>query len=177
MTKIQALSDTIMIQRLESMIEGLIDKPSHLNTDSIAKKRWVAVPVEKGRHFEEDEVEIISRAIQVLGYTECFAIATELIGEYPRCYRIPMTKEGLIDFSQECAGLNFILVPEDLSFAILCTSEDYNIFAGPLRFVESALGVDLSTARMKFREVASDAWWKGRLLEVANKYEGIPTQY
>lgn len=173
MNKIQAVSDPKIIQRLQSTIERLVKKPWHLNTDWIADKKWVAVPVEKGRHFEEEEAKTISHTLLLFGYTECFAIATEPMGNYPRCYLVPPTKEGLIDFSKECAGLNFVLIPENLSFAILCTSENYNIFAGPSDFVEKAVGTDIATARIKFREVASDEWWEGRLLKVARKYEEI----
>jgi len=173
MTKIQAISDPKIVQKLASMIEGMVDKPWHLNSDWIAMKKWVAVPVEKGRHFEEGEAEATAQALQAMGCEECFAIATEPMGEYPHCYRVPATKEGLLDFSSECASLNFVLTPEEQSFAILCTSEDYNVVAGPLAFVERVLGADIQTARRKFLEVASDEWWEGRLLEVARRYEEL----
>lgn len=173
MNKIQAISDQKIIQRFQSAIERLVEKPWHLNPDWIANKKWIAVPMEKGRHFEEEEAKTISHALLFFGYTECFAIATEPMGDYPHCYLVPPTKEGLLDFSKECAGLNFILVPENMSFAILCTSENYNIFAGPSDFVEKAIGTNIAAARAKFREVASDEWWEGKLLEIAEKYEKI----
>lgn len=174
MTKIQAVSDPHMLQKLAAMIADVTDPPWHLKPEWIVKQGWVAVPVEKGRHFEANEAETVSQALQALGCTECLAIATEPMGEYPHCYRVPCTKEGLLDFSHACAGTNFVLIPEDLSWAILCTSEDYNVFAGPLALVESALGTDISTALARFRAVAADAWWESRLLEVLKKYTELP---
>jgi hypothetical protein len=173
MTNIKVVSDPSLIHKLESKLEHVVEKPWHLKEDWIRKNNWAAVPVEKGRHFEEAEAEATSHALRTIGCTECSAIATEPLGESPNCYRIAATKEGLLAFSRECAGLNFALIDENLSFIILCTSEDYNIVAGPSSFVESVLGLDLNTARKRFRDFASDAIWEGQLLATAERYERL----
>lgn len=170
---IQAVSDPELVQKLQASIEGLVDKPWNFNVQELARRHWLAVPSEKGRHFDDPEAENTAKAMQVLGCRECFAVATEPVGNYPHCYSVPATKEGLRDFSDECAGLNFVLVPGNETFAVLCTSEDYNIHAGPPHFVAQALGADIQTARTRFREFASDEWWQGRLLKVAERYEQV----
>ncbi len=84
-----------------------------------------------------------------------------------------MTKDGLLGFSHECAGLNFILVPADLAFALLFTSEDYNLYAGPRNFVECALGTSIASAGSAFQIYADDPWWQGRLLDLHRYYDSI----
>lgn len=171
MTDLQVVFNPVLIQNLEAKLKDFVDQPWHLRVAQIIKNNWLAVAVEKGRHFEEPEAESVSQALRSEGITEIFAVATEPLKESSSCYRVAATKEGLLDFSRECAGLNFALTDEDLSFIILCTSEDYNVVAGLRRFVEVALGSDLDTARKKFRDFASDEMWDGRLLAVAEEYE------
>ena len=165
------ISDTALIQSLLSKVENVLDPPWHLESAWLRRENWLAVPVEKGRHFEEPAAETVSRALQDIGCNECFAVATELMGGYPSAYTLPPTKEELIALSVECAGVNFALIDENLAFTILCTTEDYNLVAGPPDFVETAVGMDIKTARRAFRHFASDEWWEGRLLEVADRYE------
>lgn len=172
-TDLQVISDPILVRSLQSKVESIVDGPWHLKSSLMRNGNWIAVPVEKGRHFEEAQADAVSDALQAVGCTECFAVATEPTGEYPSCYMVAPTKEGLLAFSWECAGLNFALIDGNPSFAILCTSEDYNIVAGPPDFVETAIGSDIQSARRAFRDFASDEWWEGRLLTVADRYEHL----
>lgn len=169
----QVISDNIFVESLHSKAERVVDRPWHLKTEWLREKDWTAVPVEKGRHFEEPDAESVSGALRAIGCAECYAVATESMGEYPSAYRLAPTKEDLLAFSDECAGLNFVLIDKGPSFAILCTSEDYNVVAGPPDFVTTALGMSVEAAREAFRDFASDEWWEGRLLLVAEKYERL----
>jgi hypothetical protein len=169
----QVISDNTLSESLRSKAERIVDPPWHLKTNWLREHGWTAVPVEKGRHFEEEAAETVAEALQAVGLAECFAVATEPMGEYPSAYRLAPTKEDLLAFSAECAGLNFVLIDEALSFAILCTADEYNVVAGQFDFVRIAVGMNIKAAREAFREFASDEWWEGRLLQVADKYERL----
>jgi hypothetical protein len=74
-------------------------------------------------------------------------------------------------FSEQCAGLNCLLLPADASWAILFTSEDYNLIAGPSDFVQQVLGDSLQAAWTRFEAFAADAiGWRNSLLQVAARY-------
>ncbi len=173
MNDFRPVTDQKLINRLETSIVPLLDGPWHLRGEALMQRLWTAVPVEKGRHVEPENAERLASAIRHAKPTPCYAVATEPTGAQPRAYEVVASESGLLDFSHECAGLNFILVPMDLAFALLFTSEDYNVYAGPRRFVEVALGTSIPKARAAFHQYADDPWWKGRLLEVHKRYESI----
>lgn len=161
------------IDQLTGLVASLYDRPWHLRGDILVQRSWVAVPVEKGPHIEPDAAQRIATTIGQHTNAACYALATEPLGTGPSAYEVQATEDGLLGFSHECAGLNFILVPADLAFALLFTSEDYNLYAGPKNFVEGVLGTSTTSARSAFQAYADDPWWQGRLLDVHRYYESI----
>lgn len=173
MNSFRPVIDQQLIDRLDRLVAPLLERPWQLRGDALARRSWVAVPVEKGRHVEPEAAQRIATAIRQQTSAACYALATEPVGTQPRAFEVPATEDGLLGFSHECAGLNFVLVPADLTFALLFTSEDYNLYAGPTRFVECALGVSIASARSAFQRYADDPWWQGRLLDLHRRYESI----
>ena len=173
MNDLRPMTDQKLIDQLETGAALLLDGPWHLRQEALASRAWTVAPTEKGRHVEPEEAERIAAAIRQETSAPCYALATEPAGGQPRCYEVPASEEGLLGFSHECAGLNVILVPSDFAFAVLFTSEDYNVYAGTKRFVEAALGVSLPVARAAFQQFADDPWWEGRMLEVHKRYESF----
>ena len=161
------------IHKLDLVIQDIIDSPGHLKVDWLINNKWIAVPVESASHFNIIDAEVISHALQTINCEYCFAIATEPFANFPRHFQVSTTSEALLNFSKQCSHFNFVLIPEDLSFAILCTVYDYYIVTGSSKFVKQAVGGSLEVAQTKFNEFASDNCWKGRLLEVAKRYKGI----
>jgi hypothetical protein len=170
MTEFDPVFDPSEVRVVTARAKRLVAGPWDLDTEQIARAGWVAVPAEKGRHVEEEEAPALARAMRDAGHEYVYAVATEPMGEHPSAYRVGATAAGLLKFSDECFGLNFVLVPADASFAVLCTTEDYNLYAGPADFVRRALGTEIEAARAAFREYASHEWWEGHMLEVARRY-------
>jgi hypothetical protein len=166
----KAVEDTTLTQKLDLLSKEATVSPYHFNKDWIINKGWIVIPVEKGRHLEEGEARNLAQAIQSKGQKYCYAAATEDLGQAHRFHIITASEAGLLEFSDTCAGLNFSLTGEDLSFMIIFTSEDYNLYAGSQEFLEQALGCDISTALKAFQETASDDWWEGRLMKVYMRY-------
>ena len=88
---------------------------------------------------------------------------------------VDATAAGLFLFSEECAHFNFVLLPEDHSFAVVCTTYDFFLVAGSKRFVETATGKGVAAARSDFDVFASDDSWEEpdrlRLVEISRRYE------
>lgn len=105
---------------------------------------------------------------------------TDEVGQGPLVYRVPVTEEGLLSFSKECLGLSALLVPDDESFAILCTTDDHYVVAGPRSFVSIAVGGDIAAAREAFFSFASDTAWpddvRSFLMNIASAYSSFEGQ-
>ena len=172
MTDFAVVRETQLIEAIDSRLGGLIDPPWHLHLPACQARGWQVVPREKGRHFEEAEAALLVAAALKTNVSRCFARATEPTGELTGCYQFAPLMSGFLAFTDECATLNFAIVPEPFSFLVLCTSEDYNLYAAPLELLEVMLGSNIPDARAKFRAYADDPWWKGRLLAVAKRYGG-----
>lgn len=172
---IEPITDPVQIDRLTLLIEDVVEKPFHLKLEWLEKNQLAAVSVESASHFYEREAEWLSQAALLIGCGECFAIATEPLENTVLCYRVPTTQEAFLEFSRECFSLNYILIPEDKSFAVLCTSEDYYIVAGSQSFVTRAIGSSMITARKMFLRVVNDITLseteRERLLAIAKRYE------
>lgn len=171
---IRPVTDSTEVKTALSLIDDVVDSTWHLKTEWIASHKWVAVPVESASHFDLRDAECISRAVASLGYSECLGVATEPLENSILCYRVPTTLEAFIEFSRETSALNYVLISEDRFFAVLCTSEDYYIVAGPRNFVAKAVCSSLDTARKMFMRFADDRTWppseRRRLVGVAERY-------
>lgn len=175
MMTIEPINAPNKVEEAMSLIEDIVDKPWHLNVQWLASHRWAAVPVESASHFDEKDAELISQAAASMGCSECLAVATEPLENSILCYRIPISQEGFLEFSRETTALNYVLSPEDRSFVVLCTSEDYYIVAGPREFVTKAVGTSIYKARQRFLKFGNDQFWpeseRTRLIAVGQKYE------
>jgi hypothetical protein len=151
-----SIFDPKKINRLDLMIQDIIDSPGNFKVDWLIHNKWIAVPVESASHFNRSDTEIISHALQTINCAYCFAIATEPLANFNRYFQVSTTSEGLLTFSKQCSHFNFVLIPEDLSFAILCTVYDYYVVAGSSKFVEQVVGGSIEVARTRFNKFASD---------------------
>jgi hypothetical protein len=115
----------------------------------ILQRGWKVVPVENGNHFKGWEIDGIVPALQIAGYHNCIAVATEPMGLLPSCFQLAMIPEDLHAFNHECGLLRFLLTEETMSWAISC-SELYNLFAGEQSLVEAMLGIPVEVARKRF---------------------------
>ena len=165
-----AVNEIGQIRKLQELIRPMLEPPGHIDTKWLKQNKWVAVPVESGSHFNDEDGRLFANAMKSARIDSCFALATEPLENFPLCFEVKATKEGLIAFSHECAHFNFIVFSESRSFAILCTVFDYFLVSGMPEFVEPALGCSILTARKRFLEFANDSDESQRLAAVASRY-------
>lgn len=173
-THIHPIVDSVQVNEAMVLIRDVVDGLWGLKTSWIVAHSWAVVPVESASHFDESDAEHLSNALSQIGCRECLAIATEPLENTALSYTVETTKEGFLEYSRETTALNYVLVPAEPSFAILCTSEDYYLVAGPPEFVTTAVGSSIEAARIRYLKFADDQLWpeseRKRLLAVAEKY-------
>jgi len=155
---------------MQEWLDQLVESPGHLNAQSLRDRNWLAVPVESGSHFAEDDANNLAHAMQLANCRYCYGIAIEPLDAFPHAWRIEATKDGLLEFSKTCAHFNFVLVPDSMTFAILCTVYDYYIVAGPSEFVQTAVGGDIAHARLQFIAYIDSNHECDRLRNIAERY-------
>ena len=100
----------------------------------------------------------------------CYAISTEsdAFG-----YEFELSQNSLLEFRRACSLQHFLIVPNNLSFAILDEGDYYFIVAGSRNFCRQAIGVSFKTAHLMFREYAqSEPYGPAQefLLELLKRY-------
>ncbi len=162
------------IERYQRLAHDITDGPVQLRQEWIVDNDLAVAPIDSGTLSSLIGHTWVRTAMARVGYTVCVAVSTES----NECYYVPMTLEGLISFRRECGGLNYVLVSEDGKLAILYTSEDYDLIAGPQDFVVAAVGSTIPAAYSTFRRCYADdqSWGEGQrklLLSVADRYEEL----
>jgi len=155
---LEAIRSSSEIARLQALVGQVIDRPNHLSLDWLNRPGWDAVPIESASYFVERTASRLANACQMLGQTECYAIATELVKNAPLAYRLSTDTDALLEFGDMAYPMLYVLMPESREFAVLCTP-DYELVAGPHPFVVSVLGTSVAEARSKYSAFfASDKW-------------------
>jgi hypothetical protein len=171
---IRPVTDFEVVQRAISQMRAIAESSYRIALASAKARRWIVVPVESGSHFDDNDAQTIAEACQLVRCGECLAVATESLEEKRLCYRIQMTKSGLLAFSHECGHFNYLVFPDNVSFAILCTVKDYYLVAGSTDFVTKAVGNNVEAARSEFVEFARNEFWtvseRENLTRIAEAY-------
>jgi hypothetical protein len=134
-TQFRPVDTASEIERAQTLAADVVQDPGNLRLDWIQKHGWTVVPVESSDHFSADDIRHLSAAFRQAGHYECLAVATEPLENTPVCYRLATTEPALQDFNTAAWAFFFILIPEDRSWAVLCTKNDYYLVAGPVALV------------------------------------------
>jgi len=178
--RITPITDPKTVEQIKQLLAEVADDCWDLNLLWLSRNHWVAVPSERAGNFEPLGGDL-PKAMSAVECLECFAIATEPLGDHPACYEVEASKEGLTALWEEWFGIQFALIPKNRLFTVLFSIE-YFIVAGPKAFVELAFGVDIATARAWFDEAVeiylTSDWESTKRLgkglrEVANRYRSL----
>jgi hypothetical protein len=150
----QPLQSASEIKHARSLVDPMIEDPGNFERRWLDERAWTVVPVASADHFLDSDIELVSAAFDIAGYSECLAVATEPLENTPLCYRLSTSKDALREFNRAAGAFYFMLIPEDRSCAVLCTKDDYYLVGGPAMFVATALESDIEEARRKFAEFA-----------------------
>jgi len=162
-----------ILARSDSLLVELLDGQDDFNVEHVRKLGWVVVPVESASHFDDRDILLIEAAAAALGCSNCLAVRIEHLDE-PKCYAVALSREDLADFSQQCGLFKYMLLTPEPLFAVLCTTEDYFLVAGPEEFVSAAVGGSIRDAQNAFQRFASDTAWP---LGARKFYQAVSERY
>lgn len=120
------------------------------------KDDWVVVPVESAGHLDESEQKRLIHVVQEQSLPTLFAVVLEPLVAVPSVVRVPPTLESLRAFNRDYGHFAFALVPPDVSWIVLCTTDDYVLVGGTEAFVVQALGEDIQESLARFSLFATD---------------------
>lgn len=136
----------------------------------LTDKGWFAIPKESTSHFSTQDAAAIAKAVDLDSINTCFAVAAETLKSFPRIFEFEASLEGFLAFSNKCSHFNFLIIPQKLSFGILCTTFDYYVVAGSKRFVENATSRSINQGRSDFERYANESEDRIRLGSIARYY-------
>lgn len=171
------ITDTTAVARLQKIADAMtVARGSYerdLNPAWLHGHGWKVVPVKSEiSHFSPKEIERIVPALNRVGYTQCMAVATEVLDPLPACYQLTISEEDLRAFNRECGLLRYLLMDEAPAWAISCYGA-YKLFAGPPETLEHLLGVPMPVARqafLRFAEELEQGDSESLLLKMASRY-------
>ncbi|MBE2195784.1 MAG: hypothetical protein IAE83_16540 [Anaerolinea sp.] len=176
------LPENAFTTTLRGKADSLIEPPHLLSLSWLKSHEWAVVPVYEDIDYRF--AEWISEAIRGQGYTTCYALTLPLSDS--RIFEVEVSQESLyaLGFGY-ISTQNLLIVPENLSFAILKMSTEYFILGGDHSFVRKAVGTSFETARKIFERYANDeilppAFRDHLLKEVLKRYasfDGLPTPH
>jgi hypothetical protein len=175
-TLLRQLTDTDT-NALREIVDQIVEKPADLRIDELKRLGWVAVPVEAATHIDEPTLHRILGVCASANVNRLLAAETEVLVTERRFFSMPATLDALREFNWELGPFYCTLCPDDYTWMILCTKDDYYAVAGPELVVETILGQPLNAALETFRAFASAVEWPAndrRFLEgVAQKYAAV----
>ncbi len=171
----QGEPDSMKVTLTTKWVERALDNNFQFRSEFLgANKEWTVVPVESASHFDEHDAERISKAASLAGKSTLYAVRLEELKCESRFVEVAVSKDGLLLFSRQYGLYNYAMIADDFTFAIICTTDDYFLLAGPRRFVEIAVGKDVLEARAEFEAFAKDDSWsdsdRSWLTEISRRY-------
>lgn len=160
---ITVISDPVEIDSRRSLLDAVVESPLLLRQDWLHQKKWAAVPVFSTGDIGTSEAEKLVRAVTKFGCHQCYAVVPvrgALHSEaLPVCFDVPVMSQTVVEVSFALRWNNYVLFPQELTFVVQSTHEDYRVIAGTREFVEIAVGTGISDARQAWIRFANDASW------------------
>lgn len=173
----EGIHDSELLFRLGEIRNRIVESDGWLLSRQFLQDRcWTVVPVYVGEYIPESDASRYIMAMHEINVHSCFAIYAE--SETVIAHSIDISEIGLEQFNSLAAGLCYLLIDEDESFAMLFTPEHYGIVAGTRDFAEMALGKNIEEARQEFLTDVnaypdSLASVRELLLSIANEYRNM----
>jgi hypothetical protein len=169
---VETVTEKTDIQRYQSLASEMTEGSTEFSAQWLKKSGWKVVPTEPGGRLSPDDIQRIVSVLNAAGHSQCLAVATEDLGDFPPCYIVSVDEPDLKEMNWVLGPFRFLLTDEARSWAISC-NEWYNLFAGPEPLVEALVGIPIAEARrafLSFAEMLSKGDTEYPLLKVAQQY-------
>jgi uncharacterized protein Veg len=144
------ITDEDSIAEAVSRRQLVADGPGDLSERWLLEGNRVALAEESGRHLEAEECVRLEAALRTAFVRQLIVISNDPLVDEDMVYELSISAEDLTAFSWEFSGINALLMPySGTDLAVLFSTDDYHLIAGPRQFVTSYAG-DLKAARKEF---------------------------
>lgn len=161
MKTIEAIEDAVDAGAIAKGLGQLVVRSKDGYHTIARKKEWIAVPAESSCHLNVCDQERLARTYRDTGSQTVWAVRLEDILLEPLAYQVQTTIDGLHAFNRACAQFNYCLCDPEYSSLVICTTDDYLVFAGTPEFVRAACGVHEAEAFVAFGDYVkrtSEVW-------------------
>lgn len=138
-----------------------------------------ALPAASRSHFGPADETRIAESFQIEHHCLLYAVPLEPCPDQWPVYSMPATAEGLQGFQRACAHFNYALCTPDALSLVLCSTDDFLVYAGTRTFVERCVGADEASAFNAFFEYAADPSWVNQKLSrnLKSVYSTLAEEY
>lgn len=133
-------------------------------------KGWIVLPGEYELTELRDERLALIRG---RGVRELYGIKVLNFKHMPQFVVFSATAEDYREIQRNFAVVSFAVIPDDRSFLVLLTPEDYHLVAGPRVFLEDFFGCSVEVQRENYREYALDNPNQPILMKVHDAYASM----
>jgi hypothetical protein len=195
-----AVKEPALWKKAQEILAQLVgDNEDHLVEPAAIKERdWKAVVI-FGRlrpkaAFDENFADRLTEEIKRRGHNQLLAINASgaenwihgsneskvLMGvdisDYT-CFQVPVSKDWLTYYDQQLGMFDYLICPEDASFALLLHIDTMMVLVGPIDFLRTVLGKEPSEANQDFsdyiNEIGMPEDMKAFYLAVLDEYQRI----
>lgn len=150
------------IHNVLAEIESLIVKPNYFSDAWLQTHDWVVVPIPDS--LTEIDAQRVADTANATGHFEGIAVCLEWNED--SVYYVPFNKEAVLDFEDNFSLTSFVIVPKDLSFALLKDEGFYWLIAGMQPFINKVFDNRVDLARQEFWDYATNSFWPENLREI-----------
>lgn len=167
--------DTSQVQNL---LKEILHSPALVKKELLAQRGWAAVPVEQFGYISRRELERLLQALCHLGLKSFLVIYpsdpdVEAHGEQL------LVGEASLKKAANVRSFNYVITTKNLDFVYHKTNEDFNLVAGPRKFVEIAIGASVEAGLWDWGQFcdhpASEKSERDVYMEIAEWYR-CPTE-
>ncbi len=149
----KSITDYKQIERIRELTKGMMlaekNREWDFDPEWVRNHHWKVVPVEAMASLPIPSIPRIVTVLNQSGYTACFAIATEDLGDVPCCYHLAITEPDFREYNRQLGLYHSLLTTNDRAWCI-SSAESFNLFAGEENLIEELLGKPISVARREF---------------------------
>ena len=121
-------------------LESLVSRDARGSLAIRKVPNWVAVPVQSRSHLKADLIKKLTEIWTLGGSTRLAAVLLEPLLGVEKITFLSPNQSDLVRFDHDYAHFNVALYSDRPGSAVICTTDDFLVVAGPEGFVSSVTG-------------------------------------
>lgn len=116
----------------------------------------IAAPGISNAHFSPQDEGRIAEAFRKHASAVFYAVVMEPLRRPVPVFRGSASRAGMHAFQKSCAHFNYVVRAPDISALVICSTDDFLVYAGSSAFVETCAGGSVAASVRSFLDYAND---------------------